>query len=1440
MDYMKILLQQLAIEDQPELHDAKLAKVEVSKNGHYTFDVESHTLLPLEEVIALLKAKDHFPYPCDFVFQPELCEAQDILTYARYIFETLSSTYPEINSVNLDEIQLDHSTLVIKACNELHKTQLENLQDILLQHFSVLGIDIHLVVEISSNNKDYEKISSEMQKANVVQVDKKAIEAIQHASTNPQPSFTPKNNGSYKKEYTYTHLKDLDATMRDVAIQGYVFRSETITTRNGRQIQTLYVTDYTDSILVKRFEDKNKNAPEELAKLAKGGKWVKLKGTLEFDTYAKELAIITRDIDIIDKPASENVMDNAEVKRVELHLHSNMSNLDGINKIEDYIAQALRWGHKAIAVTDHGNVQAFPDAQAAVKGKDIKMIYGVELNMVDTDFTSAFNVTSMPLDDMTYVSFDLETTGLSQIDDHITEFGAVKIKNGIEIDRMDTFIKSPKPISAKISELTNITNADLKNAPTIREIMPKIKAFFGDHLLVAHNGRFDIGMLNMACRQLGEEEIHNTWVDSLPLARHLLPLMRSYRLGAVCSYYKITYNAEEAHRADYDADVLGQAFNAMIEDLKKRNVVNVDQLNSLPMEDDYKHAFGYHLTALAKNHDGLKNMFKIVSEANTKYFYRSDRIPRSRLEYYHDGLLYGSSCLNSRVFDVAATRNEEELRQEIDFYDYIEIQPLVDAQYLVERGKFESLDDIERIYQRIIKVAKEAGKIIVATGDVHFLHKRDKVFREIFTSNEKIQIGGRPHPLLVRGNPTALTPDCYLRTTEEMLQLFPYLSAEETYEYVVTNTNRIADMIEDNIQVVKDKLYPPHIENVDQKFKDLCYNTAHATYGDPLPQIVQERLDFEVENIIKHGYAVIYYISALLVHASNDDGYLVGSRGSVGSSFAATMSGISEVNPLPPHYHCPNCQHTEFTDEVANGFDLPDKACPVCGAHMKGDGHNIPFQTFLGFNGDKVPDIDLNFSGEYQPKAHEFVRKMFGSDHAFRAGTIATVADKTAYGYALSYAERLGKEDSMRGAEIQRLADGCTGVKRTTGQHPAGIIVIPDDMEVFDFTPYQYPADDVNATWLTTHFDFHKIHDNVLKFDILGHVDPTVTRKLQDLTGVDPMTIPTNDPYVMSLFRSSEALGIDLSYLNCKSGAIGLPEFGTRFVRSMLDATQPKSFSDLVIISGLSHGTDVYLGNAETLIKTGTCTLSNVIGCRDDIMVYLIEKGLPNKDAFDIMETTRKGKAPKVFPQKGYVELMKKYNVPQWYIDSCLKIKYMFPKAHAAAYVYSALRIAWWKLYFPREYYTVYFSNRCDYYNIETLIAGKEATWAAYEAIQKAKQEGNASNKDEGLSTIFEVAMEMFDRGYHFSNISLDKSDGTTFTLDEDDEFAIVPPFTAIDGLGDAVGISVKQARDDHPFTSLEDVKKRTRLTNTHIETLKRMGVFDELSESNQLSIFDL
>ena len=880
----------------------------------------------------------------------------------------------------------------------------------------------------------------------------------------------------------------------------------------------------------------------------------------------------------------------------------------------------------------------------------------------------------------------------------------------------------------------------------------------------------------------------------------------------------------------------------MLQDLIKKGFKTIDEINDIEIEESYKHAFPYHMCVLAKTPEGLKNMFRLVSIANTKYFHQCDRIPRSELEFYREGLLFGSGCVNSKVFEIASTRDEEELREEIKFYDYIEIQPLEDAMYLVDRGKYDSIDDIERIYKRIIKIAKEEKKLICATGDVHFLDKRDKVYREVFITNSKIQINGKPHPLFVRNNPRALTPDVYLRTTDEMLECFPYLSDEETYEYVVTNTNKVADMIGDDIIVTREGLYPPSIENVDVKLRELCNKNAHATYGEVLPEIVSARLEKELSNIIKHGFAVIYFIASELVRVSNEAGYLVGSRGSVGSSFVATMAGISEVNPLAPHYICPHCKHNEFLDEgvIADGYDLPDKNCPVCGHKMKGEGHNIPFETFLGFNADKVPDIDLNFSGEYQPKAHAYTKTIFGEDHVFRAGTISTVAEKTAYGYAKAYAENLGLEDNIRSAELQRLANGCTGVKRTTGQHPGGIIVIPNDMEVFDFTPYQYPADDVNAEWRTTHFDFHKIHDNVLKFDILGHVDPTVIRMLQDMTGVDPKSIPTNDQKVMSLFNSSKALGCDLSFLNCKTGALGLPEFGTKFVRGMLEQTHPTSFNELVIISGLSHGTDVYLGNAETLIKSGTCTLQEVIGCRDDIMVYLIEKGLPNKDAFDIMECVRKGKSPKVFPQKGYVELMKKHNVPQWYIDSCLKIKYMFPKAHAVAYVLSAIRVAWWKLYYPREYYAVYFTTRCDFYDIETLIAGKEAVFDKYQECLKLKAEHKASNKEEGLITVFEVALEMFERGLKFSKISLEQSDSRKFICNPDDPTAIIPPFTSIDGLGDAVGDSVVEARKERPFTSIEDIKKRTRLSGTHIETLQKMGVLNGFSESDQLTIFDL
>jgi len=1450
MNRLNILLEQLRI-DPAGFETAELSHVKVSrKTGTYRFYIHAPEPLKAASVAALENACGDFPYACRVIYQFDNFDKDDVLSYAAFVFATFGRELPELTGKTAGHMDYADGVLTLKCVSDLEKTAIDRRRSDMEATFASYGLDVRLNVVVEAS-EDFTRLQKEMDTTRTVHVDAHAIEEYQRASRanqeGGQNNFgTPRQGSSgsrpfrrFKRDYTRLYLKDIDERVRDVEIEGYIFKVDETTQRSGRMIQTLYVTDYTDSIIIKRFEDGKRTTKEELEKVGKGGKWIHVTGSVNYDNYSRQLAIEPHSLEFVNVKGRQ---DTFEEKRIELHAHTLMSTLDSVMKIEDYVAQAKAFGHTALGVTDHGNCHIFPDCQSLTQKAGLKMIYGVEMNMVDTDFTSVHNVISRDLLDLTFVSFDLETTGLSQIDDYITEFGAVKYVDGMPAERMQSFIRSPKPISPHISKLTSITNDDIKNAPTIEEFMDTILDFFGDSLLVAHNGVFDIGMLNKELKLMGREPIKNVWVDTLPLARHIIPYMQSYRLGKCCGYYHIPYDTVAAHRADYDAEVLGQLFNAMVEDMRKKGIKDVKDINGIPMEDACKHAFAYPVDLICINHDGLKNMFRIISEANTTYLFRSDRIPRERLEYYRDGLLFGSGPITSKLFEVAATKTIEDLKAEMAFYDYIEIQPLEDAECWVYRHKYESLDEVQRIYERIIQCAKQMGKIIVATGDVHFLEPYDKVYRDVFITNEKITIGGRPHPLLVRGDPNAPTPNCYFRTTDEMMQCFPYLPEDECYEYVVTNTHKVCDMLDDFIEVVKKDLYPPKIDNVDQLLTDRCYKTAHDTYGEELPDIVQARLDRELTSIINNGYAVIYYIASELVRASNDDGYLVGSRGSVGSSFVATMAGISEVNPLAPHYQCPECKHSIFVEEgmVADGFDLPEKVCPKCGHMMKGEGHNIPFETFLGFNADKTPDIDLNFSGEYQPKAHNFTKKIFGEDYVFRAGTIASVAEKTAYGYAKAYSEAMGMEETIRPAELERLAAGCTGVKRTTGQHPGGIIVIPNDMEIFDFTPYQYPADDTTAAWRTTHFDFHKIDNNVLKFDILGHVDPTATRMLQDMTGVDPKDIPTNDPHVLSLFSSYEALGCDLTYLNTHNGAIGLPEFGTPFVRGMLDATQPKSFADLVIISGLSHGTDVYLGNAETLIKTGTCTLSEVIGCRDDIMVYLIEKGVPNRDAFDIMEFTRKGKAPKMFPERGYVELLRKHNVPQWYIDSCLKIKYMFPKAHAVAYVLSALRMAWWKLYYPREYYAVYFSIRCDAYEIDTMIKGKDAVWVRYQDIVKKNNHHEASNKEQALITVFEAALEMFERGYHFSPLSLEYSGSRSFTIDENDPLGIVPCFTTIDGLGDSVADTVVEARNERPFTSLEDVRNRTRLTNTHIDTMTLMGVFDGLQERDQLSIFDL
>ncbi len=1434
-----ILLENLQLINQvPTIEEMNLSKVIVKSDQSYEFYITGKSLIPFDEYCLLMNASTNFPYPCrfDFEYTDSLINNQEIIKYIGLILEHNKQNSFLLTGVTLSQIQVN-SQIEIALYNEIQLQQLHQNKTVLEDELEKLGINLPLHFYVNEENEDFKNIIKEMEEVKPVEVDMSSL--TQSMPTQEKKPFS--NSYSYKQKNVATPMQ-LDeitpSTMENqVLVKGFVFKTDITKLRSGKSIQSLWITDYTNSIIIKRFENNSGNTMEDFKLIGKGNVWVQVKGELKFDSFAREMVIMARDVEVLKGPTKR--VDQSASKRVELHVHSKMSTMDGISSVKQYIQRAASWGHKAIAITDRGNVQSFPEAQSEAKAQNIKMIYGVEMNMVDPKITNVFNPKDCSIENATFVSFDLETTGFSFVHERITEFGAVKIKNGEVVDRLQSFINPEKKISLKIVNLTGINDDMVKDAPTIEEFMPRILEFFGDAILVAHNAKFDIGFLNENLKRMGQESLTNSTIDSLALARAILKPMKSYRLENVCRQYRVAYDSEVAHRADYDAEVLASVFTTMLHQMMQDGKYNLLDIANIEGGEPHKVVFPSHMTALAKNKVGLKNMFKLVTEANTQYFSKESRIPKERLEFYREGLLYGSSCYRGDVFDAALYSGDDVLENAIAFYDYIEIQPLDDYYHLVDRNKVSSVEDIIASIKRIIYFARKQNKIIVATGDVHFLDKNDKIYRDVFISNPTIGINHTAHPLCDRKNPKAYNPYQYLRTTDEMLECYPYLDSSEVFEFVVTNTNKIADMIEE-IKPVHDKLFTPHIEGADEELTNLCYENAHQLYGNPLPEIVEKRLKRELESIIKHGFGVIYYISHKLVKKSNEDGYLVGSRGSVGSSFVATMSGITEVNPLPPHYVCLSCSYNEFMEEgfVANGYDLEQKDCPKCGKPLKGEGHNIPFETFLGFEADKVPDIDLNFSGAYQSKAHDYTKELFGEEYVYRAGTISTVAEKTAFGYAKGYTELMGTDTITRSAELERIAAGCGGVKRTTGQHPGGIIVIPNTMDVYDFTPVQFPADDVTNSWKTTHFDFHAIHDNVLKLDILGHVDPTVIRALQDLTNVDPKTIPTNDKAVMSLFNSTDALDIDLSYIGCNTGALGLPEFGTSFVRGMLDQTQPKTFNDLVIISGLSHGTDVYLGNAETLIKSGTCTLSQVIGCRDDIMVYLIEKGLPNKDAFDIMEVVRKGKSSAVFPVKDYESLMRKHNVPDWYIDSCKKIKYMFPKAHAAAYVLSAVRVAWWKLYYPREYYSVYFTTRCNFHDIETLVQGKDAILARRQEITDLRAERASSNKDEDLWGVFEIALEMIERGYRINPISLDKSDATRFILDPDDPKALIPPFSSVDSLGENVAKTVIEARKDRPFLSKEDVTKRTKLNNSHIKILTKMGVFKDMQEENQMSLF--
>ena len=1330
------------------------------------------------------------------------------------------------------------------------------------------------------------------------------------------------------------NIKDIVSEDNDLIIECEIFGVDIFeSTKSNYKIITLKLTDYTDSMYAKVFTTDSEEL-KRLVGILKPSKWFKFKGYTKRDKYTMdEIVFNISSINVSDKKNVE-ITDLAPIKRVELHTHTMMSAMDGVCAVSKHgvstIEQAIKWGHKAIAITDHSGCQAFPNAYNMIvdynKGKPkeehFKVIYGTELTLVDDNVSIVKRSNNATLLAEEYVVFDLETTGFNAAGgDSIIEIGAVKLKDGEIIDKFDKLIKPPKPITERITSVTSITNEMVADCPNEEIAVKEFLKWAGDDVMVAHNAKFDTSFIEMCYKKYNLGEYKNTVIDTLALSRILDQEASRHGLSAITKRYGVEFDEESHHRGDYDALATALVFHKMMKKLEGINILKISDLETLISSEDI-HKFGrtYHVNILVQNKVGLKNLFKIISIANTKHFYKTARILRSEIEALREGLLIGSGCYESEVFVEARNKTDSEIRDIIGFYDYVEVQPPECYGHLIQLGDFKDENELIANINKIIKLTKETGKIIVATGDVHHLTRSDKIYREIIV-NQKLP-GGGLHPLAKRD--ITEIPSQHFRTTDEMLEDFNFLDEKTRNEIVIENTNKIADMVEE-VEVIIDTggiPFSPRIENSKEDVYEMVFNKAHSMYGDPLPRHIEERIAEElygdriiklVKNKVKNtnpdkteeeldklfqselsetiklgydevfklnkedfinniledkekvndeayinketkklmggiiggGFDVIYLIAQKLVKHSNDEGYLVGSRGSVGSSFVATMMGITEVNPLPAHYLCKKCHLSLFNDEDGNpyslnysasGYDLPDKMCPNCNTKMSKEGQDMPFATFLGFNADKVPDIDLNFSGDNQASAHAYTKVIFGEDNVYRAGTIGTVAEKTAYGFVRGYFEKKGVQD-VHVAEIERLAVGCTGVKRTTGQHPGGIVVIPSYMDVFDFTPFQYPADDVTSVWRTTHFDYHAIDQDVLKLDILGHDDPTILRMLQDLSGIDVTTLPMDDPKVLSLLTSPDALGVSSEEIRCEIGTLGLPEMGTNFVINMLVKAKPKTFGELVKISGLSHGTDVWNGNAEDLIDNHICEFKEVIGCRDDIMVYLKNHGLKPKDAFKIMEFVRKGKAKKE-PEKWleWKQVMIDNNIPNWYIESCHKIQYMFPKAHACAYVMSAIRIAWFKVYQPLNYYATFFSIRVVDFDIETMIKGYDAIKLKIEDLENKSHE--ITKKEGDILETLKIALEATARGIKFANINLQKSDAVKFIKSDTEENTLIPPFRAIDGLGDTVGKTIVQEREIKEFLSMEDLQKRGKVSTTLIDKMRSMKILDSLPESNQLSLF--
>ncbi|QDP40211.1 PolC-type DNA polymerase III [Radiobacillus deserti] len=1423
-DKMNVLLKQLEIPEEMISNyftNSYLSKVEVFKHiKKWHFHIHVDNVLP-SSVYQLFTANLQQSFTSiatvDWTFYPKENQlpAEDVISYWQSFLQSTELS-PAYRDLILNQTPtITGNKLGLTARNEAESSALKKRLDPSFKEFCrQAGIGpFTLSVEVKDEPNALEKFREQKALEDQMLVQKAVKDKEERAKKKEDSAPSGPIMIGYNIQDDITPMKEIVEEERRMTVQGYVFDVDIRELRSGRHLLIIKATDYTDSFQIKMFSKGDQD--QESFKQIQKGMWLKARGSVQTDNFTNELTMMANDINEIKGETRIDKAPEGE-KRVELHAHTTMSQMDAVVSASKLIAQAKAWGHSAIAITDHAVAQSFPEAHSAGKKHGVKVIYGVEANLVDDGVPIAYNEADVVLDSATYVVFDVETTGLSAVYDTIIELAAVKVHNGEIIDRFESFANPHHPLSQTTIDLTGITDDMVKDAPEVEEVLKDFHEWMGDGILVAHNASFDMGFLNAGFKKIDIPEAPNPVIDTLELARFLFPNLKNHRLNTLCKHLDIELT--QHHRAIYDAEATGYLLWKLVKRSLEKEIVNHNQFNNHMGEGNaYQRSRPYHCTLLAQNEVGLKNLYKLVSISHVDYFYRVPRIPRSKLQQFREGIIVGSGCDKGEVFETMMQKSEQEAEKVASFYDYLEVQPPSNYYHLIEKELVQNEAQILDILKKIVNLGERLRKITVATGNTHYLEEHDKVYRQILISSQN-------------GNPLSrqTLPDVHFRTTDEMLECFSFLGKEKAKEIVVTNTNRIAEEMEE-ISPVKEDLYTPNIDGAEDEIRELSYNMARDIYGEELPEIVEKRIEKELTSIIGHGFAVIYLISHKLVKKSLDDGYLVGSRGSVGSSLIATLTEITEVNPLPPHYVCRSCKYHEFFNDgsVGSGFDLPDKDCPNCGSSLRKDGQDIPFETFLGFKGDKVPDIDLNFSGEYQPRAHNYTKVLFGEDNVYRAGTIGTVAEKTAYGYVKGYAS--DHQLQVKSAEIDRLVQGCTGVKRTTGQHPGGIIVVPDDKEIYDFTPIQFPADDRNSEWKTTHFDFHSIHDNLLKLDILGHDDPTVIRMLQDLSGIDPKTIPTDDKETMKIFSGTESLGVSPEQIMCKTGTLGVPEFGTRFVRQMLEDTSPKTFAELVIISGLSHGTDVWLGNAQELINQGICELPDVIGCRDDIMVYLMHKGLDASLAFKIMEFVRKGKGL----QDEWIEEMKKHDVPDWYIDSCKKIKYMFPKAHAAAYVLMAVRIAYFKVHYPIFFYAAYFSVRADDFDLNVMVKGSQEIRKRIEEIQS---KGNdASPKEKNLLTVLEIALEMNERGFSFQRVDLYKSSATDFIVDGN---TLIPPFNAVDGLGTNAALNIVKAREEGEFLSKEDLRERSKISKTVLEYLDQHGCLEGMADANQLSLF--